>query len=181
MRPFAAGATIQRREVLHSRLWLEHPVTVVADDGDVLAVRLDPGSRFVFPAHPFGRHPWAAHSEWGGSIVLQLSRRDTWYGVWKFFDADGTFRHWYLNFEPPVVRRADGIETDDYGLDLLIHPDGRREWKDVEDLHHQRAEGRISGDTVLTVLATAAEVVDQLDAGDRWWSAWDAWRPGEPS
>ena len=38
----------------------------------------------------------------------------------------------------------DGIETDDFGLDLIVYPDGSREWKDVEDLHHQRVEGRVS-------------------------------------
>ncbi len=178
MSTFSPGAVIQRREVLHGQVWLEHPVEVVADDGIVLAARLDPGSAFTFPEHPHGRHPWAAHRAWGEAIVLQLSRRDTWYGVWKFFDAEGRFRHWYLNFEPPVVRRVDGIETDDFGLDLILHPDGSREWKDVEDLHHQRSEGRISGDTVLTVLAEAANVVADLDAERRWWADWDSWTPG---
>ena len=181
LEPYVVGATIHRREVLHSQVWLEHPVTVVADDGAVLAVRLDPGSPFHFPAHPSGPHPWAANHAWGDSIVLQLSRCDTWYGVWKFFDTDGTFRHWYLNFESPVVRQRDGIETDDYGLDLVIYPGGRREWKDVEDLHHQRAEGRISSAIVLKVLAAAAEVVTELDAGERWWAGWDAWQPDEVS
>lgn len=140
MNLYAAGTIIQRREVLHERLWLEHPVTVVADDGDVLAVRLNPGSPFTFPDHPFGPHPWSAHDAWGASIVLQILRRDKPYGVWKFFDTDGTFRHWYVNFEAPVVRRPGGFETNDFGLDLILHPDGRREWKDVEDLHHQRAQ-----------------------------------------
>ena len=54
------------------------------------------------------------------------------YGVWKFFETDGTFRHWYVNFEAPIVRHDDGFDTDDHGLDLIVHPDGRREWKDVE-------------------------------------------------
>jgi hypothetical protein len=174
---FPSGAVIQRREVLHGQVWLEHPVSVVSDDGDVLAVRLDPGSPFRFPEHPHGPHPWVQHQAWGDAIVLQLSRRDTWYGVWKFFDIDGTFRHWYLNFEPPLVRSEDGIETDDFGLDLIIHPDGSREWKDVEDLHHQRTEGRISSETVLRVLSEAAGVVDTLDADRRWWAAWDSWMP----
>lgn len=53
--PFRPGSVITRREVLHDHPWLEHPVTVVADDGTTLAVRLDPGSRFsFFPEHPFG-------------------------------------------------------------------------------------------------------------------------------
>ena len=74
MSPFQAGRVIERREVLNGEVWLSSPVTVVHDDGDRLAVRLDPGSVFTFPSHSFGVHPWAEHPEWRGSIVLQLYR-----------------------------------------------------------------------------------------------------------
>ena len=30
---FAPGSTILRREVLHSQVWLQSPVTVIADNG----------------------------------------------------------------------------------------------------------------------------------------------------
>lgn len=174
---FPPGAVITRREVLHRAPWLEHPVRVVADDGETLAVRLDPGSRFTFPAHPSGPHPWSSRSAWGSSIVLQINRPETMYGVWKIFEPDGSFRCWYVNFEPPQVRRGQAIETGDYGLDLIVHPDGRREWKDVEDLHYQRIEGRITTQVVEEVLASVAELVELLDADRRWWSAWDEWSP----
>jgi hypothetical protein len=156
---------------------MEHPVTVVADDGDVLAVRLDPGSIFTFHEHPIGPHPWGGFTHWGGSIVLQLHREGDHYSVWKFFEPDGTFRYWYLNFEQPVVRLDRAFDTNDYGLDLIIHPDGRREWKDVEDLHGQRVQGRITIETVAAVLAEAHKVVAMLDADDRWWAGWDDWQP----
>jgi hypothetical protein len=58
-----------------------------------------------------------------------------------------------------------------------VHPDGRREWKDVEHLHVQRDQGRISLETVGAVLAEADRVVDLLDADDRWWARWDGWTP----
>lgn len=174
---FKPGAVITRREVLHGDPWLDHPVTVVSDDGETLAVRLDPGSKFLFPTHPFGPHPWSHHAEWGGTVVLQLNRPDTMYGVWKIFEANGEFRHWYFNFEPPQTRRDGLIETGDYGLDLIVRPNGEREWKDVEDLHHQRAEGRITQEVVADVLQAAAGVVELLDSDDRWWSPWDTWTP----
>ena len=110
-------------------------------------------------------------------MVLQLHRAGDHYAVWKFFDPAGTFLHWYVNFEAPVVRRPDGFETDDHGLDLIVHPDGRREWKDVADLHRQRVTGRIDERTVGLVLAAAADVTDQLDANTHWWSPWDGWTP----
>ncbi len=174
---FARGATVERREVLHGRLWLSFPVRVVDDDGDVLAVRLDPGAPFELPEHPFGVHPWARHASWGGTVVLQLYKSGELYSVWKIFEADGTFRHWYLNFEAPVVRGKAHFDTDDYGLDLVVAPSGERRWKDVTDLHHQRVEGRISERTVVDVLAAAASAEHLLETDQRWWSRWDDWIP----
>lgn len=173
---WAPGQVVRRREVLHGHPWMDHPVTVVADEGEVFAVRLDPGSVFTFHEHPFGPHPWGAHSAWGGRLVLQIHRLGDRYSVWKFFE-DGVFLHWYLNFEAPVTRDADGFATNDHGIDLIVHPDGRREWKDVEHLHVQRAQGRIDLETVGLVLEETDRVIDLLDADDRWWSDFDDWEP----
>lgn len=177
MNPFQAGQVIERREVLKGELWLTSPVTVVSDDGDRLAVRVDPGSKFTFPSHSFGVHPWAHHSEWGGSIVLQLYREGDLYSVWKFFAPDGSFRHWYINFEAPVKRGPGHIDTEDYGLDLVVDAEGQRQWKDVSDLHHQRTEGRTSPQTVLDILAEAAHVEATLDRNEQWRSSWADWAP----
>jgi hypothetical protein len=164
--------------VLHGRLWLSHPVTVVADAGDVLAVLLEPGSPFTFHDHPFGPHPWRRHSAWGETTVLQLHRERDAYAVWKFFDATGAFRHWYVNFEAPLARHDDAFDTDDHGLDLVIHPDGRREWKDVEHLSELVTSGRMTGAQVVEVLHAAAGVIGMLDADEApWWAAWSHWHP----
>ncbi|MBF4770403.1 DUF402 domain-containing protein [Nocardioides agariphilus] len=173
---YRPGTEIARREVLHGLPWLECPVTVMADDGDVLAVLLEPGSPFTFHEHPFGPHPWSAHEAWGATTVLQLHRAGDAYGVWKFFDAEG-FRHWYVNFEAPVVRHEECFDTDDHGLDLIVDPDGRRTWKDVADLSAMITSGRMTGEEILGVLHTAAEVSALLDRDDRWWAQWDEWTP----
>jgi hypothetical protein len=65
---FVPGRTVLRREVLHGRPWMEHPVTVV-HDGSCLAVLLEPGSRFHCHDHPFGPHPWGRLDAWTGSTV----------------------------------------------------------------------------------------------------------------
>jgi hypothetical protein len=174
---YRPGTEILRREVLHGQLWLDCPVTVVADDGDVLAVLLEPGAPFTFHEHPFGAHPWSAHPAWGGSTVLQLHREGDAYAVWKFFDEHG-FRHWYLNFEAPVVRHEGSFDTDDHGLDLILHPDGRREWKDVEHLSELVTRGRMTGPEVVDVLHAAGGVIALLDADEGpWWAAWSQWHP----
>jgi hypothetical protein len=165
-----------RREVLHGSLWLECPVTVVDDDGDVLAVLLEPGSPFTFHEHPFAPHPWRGQDAWGGTTVLQLHRAGDAYAVWKFFDQQG-FRHWYVNFEAPVVRHAECFDTDDHGLDLIVDRDGRRTWKDVDHLSDLVVSGRMTGEEVVGVLHAAAEVSALLDRDERWWARWDDWTP----
>ena len=173
---YRPGTEIVRREVLHGRLWLECPVTVVDDDAEVLAVLLEPGAPFTFHDHPFGPHPWHRQAAWGETTVLQLHREGDAYGVWKFFDESG-FRHWYVNFEAPVVRHADGFDTDDHGLDLIIDPDGRRTWKDVDHLSDLVRSGRMTGDEVVGVLHAAAEVTALLDRDRLWWADWADWSP----
>jgi hypothetical protein len=155
---------------------LEHPLTVVSDDGETLATMLEDGCPFTFPEHPFGPHPWAGVPAWSGPTLLQLRRDGDWYSVWKFFDG-AVFRHWYVNFEQPVVRRFDGIDTDDHQLDLVIEPDGTTRWKDVEDLGPCVSSGRMSVAQVLAALDAAAEVADRLARDDRWWAPWDDWTP----
>ena len=177
---YRPGSEIARREVLHGQLWMDSRVTVVADDGDLLAVLLEDGSPFTFHEHPFGPHPWAAYDGWRGPTVLQLHREGAAYAVWKFFDDRGGFRYWYVNFEAPVVRHEAGFDTDDHGLDLIVHPGGRREWKDVDHLSELVRSGRMTEGQVVGVLHAAAEVIGLLDADDRWWAPWDDWVPARP-
>jgi hypothetical protein len=173
---FAPGTTVTVREVLHGRAWLHFPELVITDDGEVLATVQDDGCPFTFPDHPFGPHPWSHLTAWRGPTVLKLRRTGDAYSVWKFFDGDA-FRHWYVNFEQPVVRRKDGVDVDDHQLDLVIEPDGAWHWKDVEDLAPSLLSGRIDGDQLRAVLDAAAEVVDLLERDDRWWAPWDGWGP----
>lgn len=176
---FAPGSMITRYETHDGQVWMDHDVRVVHDAGDQFAVLLSPGSTFRFHDHdhPLGRHPWRSNAAWAGPQVLQLYRSATPYSVWMFFD-DGQFRNWYINFETPVVRTADGFETDDHGLDLIIERDGTLVWKDVEDLDALIKSGRLTPDEVVNILSAASTVTSEIRRGERWWSAWDGWTPG---
>lgn len=176
---FEPGATVVRRESLHGQAWLEMPVVVVADEGDVLAVLLQPGAPFTFFDHPYGVHPWSGQSEWSGPTVLQLHRAGDAYSVWKFFDG-ADFRHWYVNFEAPFRRWDGGFDTVDHGLDLIVGPDGTADWKDVHHLHIMGSTARMSGAEILQVLEAANKVWSLLEQDQRWWAEWDAWRPAAP-
>lgn len=174
---FAAGAALRVREMLHGAEWAHWDEVVVADDAILVSVKRD-GTPMAFPEHPVP-HPWGHLDAWTGTTVLKLRRADDWYSVWKFFDADGAFLSWYVNFETPVVRTTDGVDVNDLQLDIVIDPDGGWRWKDVQDLAPSLASGRITQDELLAVLAEAAHVAELLDRGDRWWAPWDDWTPAD--
>jgi hypothetical protein len=155
---------------------MDHPVTVIEDRGDVLAVWLEPGSRFDFHEHPIGPHPWSGATAWGETQVLQLHRSGDLYSVWNFFSS-GVFTHWYINFEAAVVRRANGFDTDDYGLDLVVSPEGHVTWKDVDHLSAMLRSGRMTEHQIINVLKAAETVATLLEQDQRWWSDWDSWTP----
>ena len=111
--------------------------------------------------------------------MLQVHREGDRYAIWRFFD-DGAFRYWYVNFEAPFVRRDGAFDTDDHGLDLIIHPDGSTEWKDVEHLNRMRRTNRMTTDQILDVLEAAEQVTELISGGDPWWLRWDGWHPGDP-
>jgi hypothetical protein len=172
--PFAAGSDVRVREVLHGAEWASWDERVVGDDGLVLATVMPDGTPMAFPEHPVP-HPWGHLEAWTGTSVLKLRRTHDWYSVWKFFDADGAFLHWYVNFETPVHRTADGVEVNDLQLDIVIAPDGDWRWKDVEHLAPSMTGNRITADELLATLDAAAEVADLLQRDDRWWAPWDGW------
>ena len=143
-------------------------------------VLLEPGSRFGFHEHPFGPHPWSAHDAWGQhdaccSFTGRAMRTASGSSSKAASSPGGT-----STSRRPWCRHDDAFDTDDHGLDLIVHPDGRREWKDVEPLRPSSVtSGRMTGEEVLGVLHAAAEVTARLDRDERWWAPWDRWDPPE--
>jgi hypothetical protein len=165
-RIFEVGAVVQRREVLHDQVWLSSPVRVIADD-DVLAVWLAEGTPFTFPVHPFGAHPWSGRDRWTATGVLQLHRPGDAHAVWALFRGT-RLDFWYINFQAPYRRAADGLDTLDHGLDIVVREDGWQ-WKDREQVAAHVASGRITSAEADGIWAEADRVATALDRGDRWW------------
>ncbi len=164
---------------------MSHPVTVVDDTDGVLAVLVQPGAAFTFPDHPFGPHPWAGYQQWFDTTALHLHRDGDPYSVWKMFRA-GTFDHWYLNLEAPIVRHPDGtgggsFDTDDHGLDIVVPADGSPwQWKDLDDPEQMATTGRITPAEAAQIHADGDALAKLLTTNTRWWSIWDSWNPGDP-
>ena len=178
---WSEGATIWHREVLNSgHCWLECPVTVVRDEGDLLVTYLAEGTPFTFPPAPLP-HPWEPRGRWSGHGMLQLQRAGDPYSVRLFWEgAERRFACWYINFQEPFRRLPDGYETQDLELDLVVWPDGRWEVKDDELLDVRVREGRFTQDQAYATRADLERVVADLEAGRRWWDErWAAWQPAD--
>ncbi|MEV4628806.1 DUF402 domain-containing protein [Micromonospora sp. NPDC049523] len=180
MKILEPGVVIDRREVLHGRPWLVTPVRVVHDSGEVLVTYLAEGTPLIFPEHPFGPHPWSRTAQWLGTSLLQVQRLGDAHAVWGFYEK-GVFTGWYINFQAPMRRWAQGFDTVDHGVDIWIPGGGSQwQWKDLGDVTELVRVGRLTPQEADEVWAETERVAAALDKGERWWNRWTGWMP-DPS
>jgi hypothetical protein len=178
------------REVLNGRVWTERPVTVLHDDGTHLATHLAAGTVTRVPAG-------VDHGEPG----LRLRRKGTWkmkdvvfrppdvvrlarmgdpFEVFVMRTATGQLATWYVNFQEPLRRVADGFETLDNLLDLEVSAD-RTSWrrKDVDELARAVQLGVYDEESAASFFSQCERVERILAAGQcPWDTRWAAWEPG---
>jgi hypothetical protein len=101
------------------------------------------------------------------------------YAVWVFWAGEPrSFDRWYVNFQRPLSRTADGFETLDHEIDLWSSDLRAWHWKD-EELFAQRAgEGWFTANDVAEIRADANRVHAELVGGGAWWDRrWADWAP----
>ena len=178
---FLAGSTIVHNEVLDGRVWCSYPVRVIADEPELLAVRVAQGAPMSFGRGPFrwGDHPWKALGDrWLSPGVVQLQRPGDYYSVWVMsHPRTGAFDGWYVNFQEPFTRHAEGIDTLDYMLDIVVRPCGEYRWKDEDEFEAAAAGGAIAPDRARAVRRAAEAISADLDSGRLWWddTRWSRW------
>jgi Protein of unknown function (DUF402) len=176
---WSEGDLIVRREVRNDGWsWLETYVRVVRDEPELLATYIPEGARFVFPPGPEA-HPWTGRDAWTGHGVLMLQRPGEAHAIWVFWDGpERELAGWYVNFQEPFRRTANGYDTQDLELDIWIPHDGNWEWKDADVLEDRIREGRYTREQVDATWAEGHRVAAELDAGRRWWDPhWALWEP----
>ena len=104
---------------------------------------------------------------------LCVARRGRRQSVYVFWDENGDFSHWYVNFEQPLRRSPVGFDTFDEKLDLIVQPDGSYRWKDEDELEQAAAAGLLDADDVR---AEAKRVLEEWPFP----TGWEEWRP-DPS
>ena len=163
------------RDVWRGRLWSATPCTVVEDDGETLVAWVPAGtvihastSRGIPERDGLSRGDRQLLSmetgEWRDRDVaanvsgVNVVRAQRWSRVAPVWSATGAFLHWYVNFQLPPTRVADGFETMDLVLDLVVAPDGTWREKDREDFDAAVERG-ILEPSVVAAVATEAELV----------------------
>ena len=178
---FAVSEVVGFRQVRFGLCWLEVPVRVLRDDDEWLVTYLAEGTPFSSSAaeFPWGPHPWLPLGVWQGHGIVMQQRPGEAHAVWAFWAGpERAFAHWYVNFQEPFRRTAAGIETFDQELDLIVEPDGRYRWKDVEEFEQMIADGRWTTAEGDGIRAEAGRVAGRLDRGERWWDeSWAGWVP----
>ena len=110
-----------------------------------------------------------------------LHRPGDGYAVWVFWAGERrVFDRWYVNFEQPLQRTDDAIETFDHELDLWSR-DGRTwHWKDEELLAERVDQGWFTHDEAEAISAGAQDVHDELVRAGPWWDdEWAEWTPAQ--
>ncbi|MEY7979890.1 DUF402 domain-containing protein [Streptomyces pilosus] len=182
------------RENGGARIHIARPVTVVRDDPDLLAVWLAPGTECVKPVladgTPVHQEPLAtrytkprtvARGRWLGTGVLKLARPAEPWSVWLFWEPGWRFKNWYVNLEEPLTRWAGGVDSEDHFLDISVHPDGARYWRDEDEFAQARRDGLVDSALAGRVRAAGRAAIEVIDAwGPPFSDGWENWRP-DPS
>ncbi|MFF5145948.1 DUF402 domain-containing protein [Streptomyces sp. NPDC013157] len=173
---------------------IARPVTVVRDDEELLAVWLAPGTECVRPVladgSSLGEEPLESrytkprsvtHGHWRGTGVLKLARPGQPWSVWLFWEPGWQFKNWYVNLEQPLVRWGGGVDSEDYFLDISVHPDRSWQWLDEDEFAQAQQDGLMDAETAAAVRTAGLAAVADVEAWEAPFSSgWQHWRP-DPS
>jgi hypothetical protein len=163
------------RDVHQGRVWRAVACRIVEESRETIALWIPAGAPAKIPGGGL-RIPGDAWDLVDASTnrpqQLCVARPGDAHSIYLFWLADGTFSHWYVNFERPLRRSRVGFDTFDEKLDLIVQPDGSYEWKDEDEFALAAAAGLLHADAVR---AEAKRVLDEWPFP----TGWEDWRPGE--
>lgn len=166
------------------------PTIAILDAQDLLAVYIPIGTPFknnwVIPPEkraasvravvPSAQREYHNLAWWNDTIRLYLPGHA--YSVWLIFNENFEFTSWYGNLEAPFVRTRLGIDTRDFGLDIVAEPDGRWRWKDEEEFDRRLEIGIDSVEHQARVRAAGQDFIERFERGaSPFCDGWQNWRP----
>lgn len=175
------GDNIALRGMYNQRPWYIQSALVVRDSPQEVLCALLPGAECAAPsAYIHGKHgesqqwdrwelmlrnQWQMERyRWHTNRFLVLLEPEKFYSidlVWHH--ASDTFLCYYVNFQLPFTRSSYGFDTFDLELDLVIEPDLRWRWKDVEEYRRGVETGILRPEWVRGIEQAKAEVFARLE------------------
>jgi hypothetical protein len=171
------GVDIAVRDIWFERTWRAFAARVVSSTPELAVLWVPQGSPSLYPVGADGLEVRIPHAE--PVLAERRAARDglalQWPGarhsIWLFWNADGDFQHWYVNFERTIGWNGTAcFDTVDEKLDLIVTPDGALRWKDEDELEHAAGLG----------LLDAAEVRAEAGRVVQAWpfpTGWEGFRP----
>jgi protein associated with RNAse G/E len=179
----SAGGTAVRRDVFGGRVWTEAPTRVLRADGRSVTTAIWPGVRTLASTEFIASidDPDAAARRvasldslaegrfelgtwvWQRTAFVAEVVAGRWFGIVRMYAATGRLLCWYVNFERPPAWRADGWDTMDLALDLVVEPDGRWRWKDEDEYAHCRRLGLVTDAEHAEVGRAREQAVEQVE------------------
>ncbi|GAA3798954.1 DUF402 domain-containing protein [Cellulomonas soli] len=188
---FRPGECVVVREVVDRLVWTERPVTVVVDEPDLLVLHQAAGTVTREPIDPSERRDylrimasrrWTLRDKaWHPPGLLRIGRVGQPFEVWRFSTPDERdVASWYVNLQEPLRRTADGFETLDHVLDIVVAPDlSWWRWKDEDELLAAVELGVLTAEEASAIRATGEVVIAAVERGDPPWDlTWATWHPG---
>lgn len=84
------------------------------------------------------------------------------YVLWRMESPSGELLGYYIHLAANVSLGAEQVEWDDLTVDVWVHPDGRYEIWDEDELRRLREQGIISEDQWLAIEGLKGRVVENL-------------------
>jgi len=168
------------------------PVRVVEDSAQRLVLWLAEGTEIMYWATQDGQDPRSlplaerfaetlatAPRRWTGPGVLRVLLPQTPYQVLHFWDAEGAFQKWYINFEAPMERTSGRVDTVDWHLDLVIDSDGAARWKDEDEAEAAVAAGQLPEERLIEARHHAELILQDFAGFLSRVGDWRGFRPSE--
>jgi Protein of unknown function (DUF402) len=173
---WSRGDVVALRDIWFGVVWRGVAGVVLEDGGSAAVFWIPVGAVSSYPVDVDGREIRIPQPRFARGarrtkkpVVVVCETRAPW-TLWHFFREDGTFDHWYVNFEHYLGRSAIAYDSVDHKLDLIVRSDGGVEWKDEDELEQAARLGLVDA---AAVRADAERVLAQPP----WPTGWERFRP----
>jgi Protein of unknown function (DUF402) len=175
--PLSTWSNITVRDVQNGAVYFAWPFKVIEDGPRGLFLAQRPGAVGRVPrGYPDDRAkmlgqlsataPDLVELTWARTVSLDLWSPGDWWSTRVFWDeTDGKFLCYYVDFVRPFIIQGLCLDTLDLALDIVVAPDGRWSFKDVDEYEDLRRRGWIGDDDREGVERAKPTVVAGIESG----------------